>query len=39
MMAIRHHISALDGTADLAAPGAALVLCRIVGGLLLLIAP
>ena len=38
-MAIRHHISAVNSTADVAAPGAALMLCQIIGGLLLLIAP
>jgi hypothetical protein len=37
MMATRHHISAMDRTADAAAAGAALTL--VLGGLLLLSAP
>jgi hypothetical protein len=39
MMAMRHHISAINRTADAAASGAGLVACPILGGLLLLIAP
>jgi hypothetical protein len=38
-MATRHHISAMKRTADVAACGAARVVCPILGGLLLLIAP
>jgi hypothetical protein len=39
MMAMRHHISAMNRTAGTAASGAALLACQILGGLLLLIAP
>ncbi len=38
-MATRHQISAMDPAADTAVSGAALMLCGLLGGLLLLSAP